>query len=151
MKCDRCNFENPENESYCINCGQKLPEKPMVTHIIVKFSNKIPENNENNNYYSVTYRGPDNSEINDTAYGCIKKTMKDNKKLFIAIILNLIVAGTGHLYLKRYYRGIIFLILTIGLCLTSLYNSQFVNLVISAYVIQTIDVIFCYYERQWVF
>ena len=42
MKCDRCNFENPENESYCINCGQKLPEKPMVTHIIVKFSNKIP-------------------------------------------------------------------------------------------------------------
>lgn len=74
--------------------------------------------------------------------------MKDNKKLFIAIILNLIVAGTGHLYLKRYYRGIIFLILTIGLCLTSLYNSQFVNLVISAYVIQTIDVIFCYYERQ---
>ena len=112
MKCDRCNFENPENESYCINCGQKLPEKPMVTHIIVKFSNKIPENNENNNYYSVTYRGPDNSEINDTAYGCIKKTMKDNKKLFIAIILNLIVAGTGHLYLKRYYRGIIFLILT---------------------------------------
>ena len=89
MKCDRCNFENPENESYCINCGQKLPEKPMVTHIIVKFSNKIPENNENNNYYSVTYRGPDNTEINDTAYGCIKKTMKDNKKLFIAIILNL--------------------------------------------------------------
>ena len=88
MKCDRCNFENPENESYCINCGQKLPEKPMVTHIIVKFSNKIPENNENNNYYSVTYRGPDNTEINDTAYGCIKKTMKDNKKLFIAIILN---------------------------------------------------------------
>ncbi|WP_304124723.1 zinc-ribbon domain-containing protein [Methanosphaera cuniculi] len=92
MKCDRCNYENPDDAKVCINCGYQLPENPTV---ICHIQNSNTENNttndtqqnlektvkitkrNDNDYYETQYRGPGSNytQINPV----IRKAQSQNK------------------------------------------------------------------------
>lgn len=143
MKCDRCNFENPDDKTHCINCGKKLPKKveSITTYLIIESSKKkqerynIEENNAND-YYNVSYKGPDNIQK-------IESTNKE-KKLWIAVVLSLFIVGTGHFYLKKYIRGLNFLMINVILGIVSLSYPNIIVLVFVNSLYQIIDVIRCY-------
>lgn len=147
MKCDRCNFENPDDTTHCINCGKKLPEKveTVTTYLIIESSKKkqekynIEENNAND-YYNVSYKGPDNIKKTDT--------IQEDKKLWIAVVLSLFIVGMGHFYLKKYMRGLKFLMINVILGIVSLFYPDIIILVFVNSVCQIIDVIQCYKKNQ---
>lgn len=69
MKCDKCYFENPDDQTHCINCGNKLPKppkkenkKPTITYIKIKPSpiNNI-QNHKEDDYYNVHFKQPEDT------------------------------------------------------------------------------------------
>ncbi|WP_303235489.1 zinc-ribbon domain-containing protein [Methanosphaera cuniculi] len=74
MKCDRCNYENPDDAKICINCGYQLPENPTIICHIQNSNTKnnttpneqqnlektvqINKQRNDNDYYETQYKGP---------------------------------------------------------------------------------------------
>ena len=125
MKCDRCNYENPDDAKVCINCGYQLPENPtIICHIQNNPNTKNNTTNNNiqqnlketkvqitknkqrndNDYYETQYRGP-------TTFNKIEP--KKGKKLWLTILLSILCVGLGQIYLKEYKKAFIFITIAI--------------------------------------
>ncbi|OED30531.1 TM2 domain-containing protein [Methanosphaera sp. WGK6] len=144
MKCDRCYYENPENVTYCINCGEKLPE-PEEVEVFTYFKPRTNQNTMNKNhvqqknhdYYRVEYKGPEKKEDKPII-------LKPKKNLAIVIILSFFMTGLGHFYLGKYKRGLIFLIIAIISGYLSTIIPEFIYIVIFNAGYQIIDSVLCY-------
>ncbi|WP_455644981.1 TM2 domain-containing protein [Methanosphaera sp.] len=147
MKCDRCYYENPEDVTHCMNCGEKLPEKEEVQVFTYfkppKSKDTSPDNynkRKNHEYYSVEYKGPEEKETKPVV-------LKPKKNLAIVIILSFFMTGLGHFYLGKYKRGLVFLIIALisGYLSTSI--PLMIYLVIFNAGYQIIDSIICYKQQ----
>ncbi|MDD6285397.1 TM2 domain-containing protein [Candidatus Methanosphaera massiliense] len=140
MKCDRCYYENPDDETYCINCGKKLPEKTKPTVItVITIPSKNKEKKEND-YYSIEYKGPEITTQNQNNTNNDEDI--ENNDL-IAIFLSFLFPGFGHLYIKQNIKGIIYLFIAIILGYISTIKQEVIYVLVVVYLIQVMDVIIC--------
>ncbi|PAV07073.1 zinc-ribbon domain-containing protein [Methanosphaera cuniculi] len=93
MKCDRCNYENPDDAKICINCGYQLPENPTIICHIQNSNTKnnitpneqqnlektvqINKQRNNNDYYETQYKGPGSNYTQTNPV--IRKAQNQNK------------------------------------------------------------------------
>ena len=95
MKCDKCKYKNPDDQTYCINCGAKLPEEkfiPPKVNVVVEYADTPKPKRKENDYYETSYKGPENKKFKP----------KTGKKLWLCVLLSILVVGLGQIYLKRY-------------------------------------------------
>lgn len=97
MKCDYCNYENPNNVKLCLKCGKELPDRTNLS--TDSNINTLPEI-ENN---SVGY-------LNEVRKN---KEDSDNKKSKRVAVMLSVMPGLGQYYLNYKKRSLVTFIISL--------------------------------------
>ncbi len=88
MKCDKCNYENPDGLNICLKCGAEIIYNDNLSHDVEKLLNNKEDGSDLNNYYE------DSHNINN-----------NDKDMWLALILSF-VPGFCQYYLSDKESGI---------------------------------------------
>lgn len=115
--------ENEGKDTFCTNCGSKLPEN--ISFCPSCGASTTPKENQTNNRNNTKFCQNCGSKIDEKAIICPKcgvSTGKSNsnKKMVIALILNIVlgwfIPGIGQIYLGLTKKGIIMIVIYV-ICL----------------------------------
>lgn len=161
IRCSYCGFENRNDAVYCMHCSKKLYES--------KNDNSLDINQLSDVYYS--YLNKNNNASNSQAYSTNPNNdsasihgnyLHDNrqedyflisneKTLFIAMLLAMVIPGFGLVYLKQVLLGIFIFLITILLWIITgifyyLLKIDMVSLMLSvSIIIYLTSIIYTYY------
>ncbi len=126
VKCKYCDYDNPKDASFCINCSKELRSEKSEDKTFLK-EDKIKnlEEQETDDFKNLYYALYPEKELEfeekqiDTSKGHNDNNIKidENQELnnkssnvYVAVFLSFIISGAGYLYIQDLSKGITFLV-----------------------------------------
>ena len=113
IRCSNCGCENLDNSVYCMHCSRKLLQRENEDNINQLSDIYYSYLNTNYNTHQSGYCNDNHtSSVNDNQ-GEQYFIKSNEKNLFIAMLLSMLVPGFGLVYLKRVLLGVFIFLMTL--------------------------------------